>query len=90
MASRGLRPIRVLDPSPCDTLGYYTADIDRLVRVLADYGFDVTHLQARKLWEGASDLATVGWAPMPPSDATLYAAVRALFVIVTPAPLPKG
>jgi hypothetical protein len=40
---------------------YYFCDVDRIVRIFADRGYEISHSDARLAWERYSDSMCAGW-----------------------------
>jgi hypothetical protein len=46
----------------------YTNDIDRIVKIFADRGYEISHESAVKSWELVSDSFCCGWMNLGPDD----------------------
>jgi hypothetical protein len=46
----------------------YENDIDRIVRIFADRGYEITGADAAKAWEKYSDLMAAGWMCLDKED----------------------
>jgi hypothetical protein len=46
----------------------YTNDIDRIVKIFADRGYDISHTDAVFAWEQFSDSMAAGWMSLGDDD----------------------
>lgn len=46
----------------------YTNDIDRIVKIFADRGYEITHEEAVRAWECVSESLCAGWLNLDSSD----------------------
>ena len=46
----------------------YMSDIDRIVKIFADRGYEVSHTDAVHAWESFSDSMCAGWMSLGPDD----------------------
>ena len=57
----------------------YTDDIDRIVKVFSDRGYEISRECAVKSWELVSNQLAAGWLILPESDESLYTEIRNYF-----------
>lgn len=53
----------------------YPYDVERIVSVLAGFGYEVSEVDAKLAWEAYSDDFCCGWHVLPRSDTELYQTV---------------
>jgi hypothetical protein len=46
----------------------YTNDIDRIIKIFADRGYEISHTDAVKAWEQFSDSMAAGWMSLGSDD----------------------
>lgn len=46
----------------------YTNDIDRIVKIFADRGYEISHQDAVRAWESFSDSMCAGWMNLGEDD----------------------
>jgi hypothetical protein len=54
---------------------YWSADIDRIVKVLADRGIECSRHDAEYLWSEFSESLAAGWMILPTSDDDVFASI---------------
>lgn len=58
----------------------YTDDIDRIVKVFADRGYEISASDAVRVWETYSENGfAAGWLILPESDESIYNEIRDYF-----------
>ena len=50
----------------------YTNDIDRIVNIFADRGYEISHCDAVSAWEYFSDCYAAGWMSLGEDDEVFY------------------
>lgn len=50
----------------------YQSDIDRIVKIFADRGYEISHSDAVKAWEQHSDRKAVGWMMLGEDDEAFH------------------
>lgn len=58
---------------------HYSGDIDRIVNVFADRGYEISYSDAGHAWERHSENYAAGWLILPENDDDLYAEISYLF-----------
>ncbi len=51
---------------------YYTEDINRIIQVMANNGYEITEEQACQAWEKHSEDWAAGWLILPTEDCDIY------------------
>lgn len=55
----------------------HQGDVDRIVEVCRDAGYEISPTDAQAVWEAASASMAAGWLMLPDDDADLLRDVRA-------------
>lgn len=50
----------------------YSNDIDRIVKIFADRGYDISHTDAVRAWEAFSDAMCAGWLYLDENDEVVF------------------
>ena len=50
----------------------YQSDINRIVKIFADRGYEISHSDAVKAWEQHSDRMAAGWMMLGEDDEVFY------------------
>lgn len=50
----------------------YTNDIDRIVKIFADRGYEITHEEAVRAWECVSESLCAGWLNLGDDDDEIF------------------
>jgi hypothetical protein len=58
---------------------YYLSDVDRIVSVFAERGYEVSRNDAKLAWRKYSDDVCASWLFLPPEDDTLFNCIRGYF-----------
>jgi hypothetical protein len=61
---------------------FYENDIDRIVRIFADRGYEITASDAAKAWERYSDSMAAGWLSLDEEDDYVFDNAMMYFVPV--------
>lgn len=58
---------------------FYANDIDRIVKIFADRGYEISASDAVRAWEMYSDSMAAGWMCLDPSDEDVFLNVFCYF-----------
>jgi hypothetical protein len=50
----------------------YQNDVDRIVKIFADAGYDISHSDAARAWEKYSDSMAAGWMSLDGEDCYVF------------------
>jgi hypothetical protein len=54
----------------------YHYDLNRIVKVMADYDYLCSYETAEQAWSNYSDMFAAGWLTLPESDFELYCSIK--------------
>lgn len=54
----------------------YQYDVERIVRIFKDRGYDLSYDDARAAWEDFSDSMAAGWMMLDDDDSAVFATLR--------------